>query len=271
MAGGHSRVGLPSSPVSITTDDFDNNKCPDLVGSSAGAIAEGPVAGSVWVLRGMPGGNFNLPEAYAAGVMPNDIATGDFDGDGFQDIVASNFGDDTVSVLINQTDGTFLPDPPLPVGAQPKAIDSGDYNGDSKRDITLVADDAMLGPSVQVLLNQRGDGLPLGGGTFGDPIAFGVDAEPNFVVTADMDGNGADDMITANTDGMGGSVTTLLNVIEPVTCLGDCAGDDGVVSILDFLAVLGEWGQVGSPCDIGGDGVGIDEFLLVIGAWGGCG
>jgi predicted outer membrane repeat protein len=57
-------------------------------------------------------------------------------------------------------------------------------------------------------------------------------------------------------------------------CLWDCGGDhDGVIGIVDFLALLAQWGQQGATCDFGlGDpGVGINEFLDLLAAWGsGC-
>ena len=58
---------------------------------------------------------------------------------------------------------------------------------------------------------------------------------------------------------------------EAVQCPWDCGGDnDGTVGIIDFLALLGQWGQVGSPCDFDGGGVGITDFLKLLGQWGPC-
>ena len=57
---------------------------------------------------------------------------------------------------------------------------------------------------------------------------------------------------------------------QGTSCPWDCAGNDGVVGIEDFLAVLATWGQTGVPCDVSGDGVGIDDFLAVLGFWGSC-
>ncbi len=54
------------------------------------------------------------------------------------------------------------------------------------------------------------------------------------------------------------------------TCPWDCGDDDGMVGIVDFLAVLGQWGMVGSSCDFSGTGVGINQFLKLLGHWGPC-
>ncbi len=49
----------------------------------------------------------------------------------------------------------------------------------------------------------------------------------------------------------------------------DCAQPlDGHVGIDDFLAVLAEWGMIGTPCDVNGGGVGINDFLEVLANWG---
>jgi len=51
----------------------------------------------------------------------------------------------------------------------------------------------------------------------------------------------------------------------------DCAGDNNDnVGIVDFLALLAQWGQVGASCDFDGDGVGITDFLTLLANWGPC-
>ena len=56
------------------------------------------------------------------------------------------------------------------------------------------------------------------------------------------------------------------------SCLWDCSGikGDGEVSISDFLALLAQWGQVGTPCDFDGGGVGVTDFLELLAHWGPC-
>ena len=53
-------------------------------------------------------------------------------------------------------------------------------------------------------------------------------------------------------------------------CPWDCGDNDGTVGIVDFLAMLAQWGTPGS-CDSDGDGaVGIVDFLALKGHWGPC-
>ena len=62
-----------------------------------------------------------------------------------------------------------------------------------------------------------------------------------------------------------------MSVGPPPGCPWDCAlPQDNEVGIVDFLAMLAEWGVVGTPCDFDGDGVGIVDFLALLGHWGQC-
>jgi len=56
-------------------------------------------------------------------------------------------------------------------------------------------------------------------------------------------------------------------------CPWDCqAVPDQNVGINDFLDLLGQWTQVGTPCDFGEGppGVGVEDFLALLGNWGPC-
>ena len=44
----------------------------------------------------------------------------------------------------------------------------------------------------------------------------------------------------------------------------------GVVNVIDFLALLAQWGQVGAPCDFDGNGVDVNDFLEMLANWGPC-
>ncbi|MHC4220759.1 MAG: hypothetical protein ACYSU7_20180 [Planctomycetota bacterium] len=54
-------------------------------------------------------------------------------------------------------------------------------------------------------------------------------------------------------------------------CPWDCGiPHDKVINVIDFLALLAQWGQVGVPCDFDGGGVGVTDFLKLLAVWGPC-
>ncbi|MHC4099478.1 MAG: hypothetical protein ACYS15_16555 [Planctomycetota bacterium] len=70
----------------------------------------------------------------------------------------------------------------------------------------------------------------------------------------------------------GGDPRIYANVIEfPADCPWDCAEPaDGAVDIVDFLALLAQWGQAGTSCDVNGGGVDVTDFLELLANWGPC-
>jgi hypothetical protein len=57
----------------------------------------------------------------------------------------------------------------------------------------------------------------------------------------------------------------------PAPCPWDCQSTpDGQVNIPDFLAILAQWGQVGTSCDFDGGGVSVTDFLEFLGNFGPC-
>ncbi len=54
------------------------------------------------------------------------------------------------------------------------------------------------------------------------------------------------------------------------TCPWDCFDGNGSVDILDFLALLIEWGLTGTPCDFNNNGVDVVDFLKLLQHWGLC-
>jgi hypothetical protein len=260
------------APVAMLSDDFDNDDDSDLAGPADGF--GGGLAGDVgivFVLLGNGDGTFQDTAEYAVGVHPTDVAIADLDGDGFPDISASNSADGTVSILINLQDGTFAPAFTIQTGENPVSVDAVDLNGDGDPDLSVVADDLQIGPAVQVFENRLDGGDIV---DFDDPVAFSVNADPNFVSNGDFNNDGFSDLVTVNEDdgASGGSVSVLINNPAPVPCPGDF-NDDGYVNIVDMLELLASWGPCDAPCpaDLNGDGVvNIQDFLELLFLWGIC-
>ncbi|MHC5007564.1 MAG: hypothetical protein ACYTGF_09435, partial [Planctomycetota bacterium] len=62
-----------------------------------------------------------------------------------------------------------------------------------------------------------------------------------------------------------------LTITAGVPCPWDCqTTPDGSVGVTDFLKMLAEWGQVGTPCDFDGAGVSVTDFLELLANWGTC-
>ncbi len=54
------------------------------------------------------------------------------------------------------------------------------------------------------------------------------------------------------------------------SCPWDCGDNDGIVGIVDVLALLAQWGQAGTPCGFDVGRIGIVHFLALLANWGPC-
>jgi hypothetical protein len=127
---------------------------------------------------------------YPVGQTPQEVAVGDFNGDGIPDLVTANSGDGTISILLGSGHGAFMPAKNYPATPLAGAVAVGDFNGDGKLDIVV----ASFGTgNVGVMLGN-------GDGTF-KPFAT-IDqantlAEGDLLV-GDFNGDGKLDFIVAN-------------------------------------------------------------------------
>ena len=127
-------------------------------------------------------------QAIPVGAKPSAIVAGDFTGNGQLDLAIANSGDDTVSVLLGNGDGTFEPQVTYAVGSDPDAIVAGDFTGDGHLDLAVAngGDD-----TVSVLLGN-------GDGTFEPQVTYAVGSVPDAIVAGDFTGDGHLDLAVAN-------------------------------------------------------------------------
>jgi flagellin-like hook-associated protein FlgL len=181
-----------------TLADLNGDGRPDIVQSNFGGD-------TVSVLLNQGNGTFGASTDYAVGDWPIGAATlADVNGDGRPDIVQSNSYEGaggTVSVLLNQGNGTFGASTDYTVGSGPQsAATLADLNGDGRPDIVQ---SNWLSNTVSVLLNQ-------GNGTFGASTDYTVGSGPRSAATlADLNGDGRPDIVQSNFDS--GTVSVLLN------------------------------------------------------------
>jgi len=131
---------------------------------------------------------------YPVGINPWTVLAADFNGDGKRDLVvfcAGVYASDgtltakgTVSVLINNGDGTFKAAVSYAAGGSPAQGTVQDFNGDGKLDIAAIDQSVGL---VTILLGN-GDGTFRTGATLSLPQA-------SYVAAADLDGDSKQDLV----------------------------------------------------------------------------
>jgi hypothetical protein len=125
----------------------------------------------------------------------------------------------------------------------------------------------------QRIVARTGDPVILGGGAPG--IEAYIDSFSAFDVFLADDLN--DDMVDDREvyvfgtlrDAGGADLAAAFMVIR-LSCPWDCGDSDGTVGVVDFLAMLAQWGLIATPCDFNGDGVDVVDFLELLANWGPC-
>jgi Ca2+-binding RTX toxin-like protein len=131
--------------------------------------------------------SFSPAVSYAAGTNPQAVVTADFNGDGRLDLATVNYGDNTVSVLLGNANGTFQPAQASATGAGPLSVAVGDFNADGKLDVV-----AANAGDVSVLLGN-------GDGTLAPPTGIDIGSGPQSVAVGDFNGDGKLDLgVTSN-------------------------------------------------------------------------
>ncbi len=221
-------AGRGMTPIEVA--DVTGDKLPDLVtGQPAG------------VLVNKGDGTFEsfVDSAWPWAALANEIAVGDFNGDGKADIVGGGDGSEAhFTYMFGNGDGTFRKGVEFQyAGSSSMAMSTGDFNADGALDLA-----ATTYPGVLVFLNP-GDGKLTGGAPY---TTTGVG-----LVTADFTGDGKLDLATYDKENIYVGAGRAGGTFAPAVAIGirgAGAMEDGLVTA-DFngdgkpdLAALGEDG-----------------------------
>jgi hypothetical protein len=175
--------------------DLDADGWGDLVATTVVPL-EGPAlaSDSVRVYLGQPSGTFSLASSIGGvGSFPSDVAHGDLDGDGDEDLLVTMDESHTFVVLENDGAGSLSPVAPPAGGAYatglyPRSVVSGDLDLDGDLDAAIAAHGS---DRVEVWLND-------GFGAFAKGASFDAGSIPLSLAQSDLNGDGAVDLFVAS-------------------------------------------------------------------------
>jgi hypothetical protein len=191
----------------VVVADFDGDGTLDVAVAQSYINGPPPHPGYVTVYLQTSPGTFAAPVRYAVGPDPWALASGDLDGSGHLDLVATipvsapgmaNSGE--ISILRHDPNhpGAFLAAQTLATGGGGDAVAIGDVTGDGRADIAVADSSTSL---AHVVLFIQSSTSP---GTFTGPVSvsLGANRGSNDVAIHDMDADGRNDIVLAATDGV---------------------------------------------------------------------
>ena len=198
---------LPAWPQDLAVGDFNGDFRLDLV------VTYNDPQISVSLLTGNADGTFNAPVTFAntSGSDSPAVIAVDLNNDGKLDIVIGHqlacfticIGSKTITVMLGNGNGTFLPANEINIGIETAEIAVGDFNRDGIKDLAIASSLAR----VSILLG-------VGNGTFNQQPTLTLIPAPNLgmdatdIDVADFNRDGIEDLVVAVA--LNGSKTAIL-------------------------------------------------------------
>lgn len=176
-------------PVSAQMGNFNQDNLADLAVVGHGDSLEN----TVFIFLGDGAGGFRLSTTFGVGVLGEigrKVATGDFDGDGHDDLAFASG-----QIWRGGGDGTFAAQATLPLSSPAFDVLARDFDSDGRPDLAFLS--FSVPDSLHVFLAGQG-------GAFveatGSPVA--INGEPESLAAGDFDGDGDLDLAVTDIFGM---------------------------------------------------------------------
>lgn len=125
--------------------------------------------------------------SYKVGKSPTTVTPTDVNQDGLTDLLTTNIGSNTLSILLGNGDGTFRDQVQLNVCKEPRSLALGSFNRDSYPDVVLACSG---GDEIAVLLGRED-------GKFEEGPRYPVHRTPIAIASDDLNGDHVPDLVVA--------------------------------------------------------------------------
>ncbi len=177
-----------TNTLGVTLKDLNGDGKLDIVitntqgSSTIGVLKNTSTIGSI---------NFASVVSYAVGTSPYASSIDDLDGDGRPDIAVANYNSNTISILLNNGTGgaiSFATATSITTTGNPRDVQIVDLDGDDKLDLVTANNS---NGKLSLLRNITTNGTL----SFATAIDVTGGANNNYVIPADMDGDGKVDLV----------------------------------------------------------------------------
>ena len=219
-------IGLGFTPSVVVADDVNNDNKLDVLVADEGKD-------NVGVFLGFSNGSLTIVTTYStyASSRPCSIALGDFNHDGYLDMVVVLPGLNTIGVSQGYGNGSFIP--PITFyfrrGSYPNSVALGDFNDDSELDIAVT--NGGFGNVMIFFGLGNGSFIDVDGG-YVMPILY----SPTYLIVDDFNDDNQSDIAVIDT---GTGAILVFSLVEKmmILCREDC-----ILSVVDLL--VKQWHRV---------------------------